>query len=164
MTTMDRVTFDIAVVSFILSVYNFVEALMKNAKRLSVSIKHLYKLDNHVVMLIEFTNRSHLGISITSGELVSDLNKRVVLGETSRELFRYSNPDAKGKAFERSVTFPINIDPLRSERVLLLTEDDLPGFSCSYRIVLGSSRGKISKNVVLPAGHEDFVSLLEHLN
>lgn len=163
MTTMDRVTFGIAVISFVLSVYNFVEGLVKNSKRISISVKHLYKADGYAIMLIEFTNKSQLGISITSGRLVSDLKEEIEFGETSCEVFRYSYPELKGKANEKAVTFPIHIDPLRSERVLLRTEHDLPGFSRSYKAEFGSSRGKISKNLELPIAHEDFVSLLEHL-
>lgn len=163
-STMDWVTFWIAVIGFCLSVFNFIETILKNSKRLSVSVKHLCKCDNHVVILMEFTNRSHLGISITSGKFISKTGESIVFGEVSRELFRYTNAELKGKPNERTVTFPIHIDPLKSERVLLLTEDGLPGFSSSYKIVLGSSRGKIAKNVVLPTAHEDFVSLLEHLN
>lgn len=163
-TTLDWITLGISIIGCALSIYNFVVSLFRNAKRLSVSVKHLYKFDGHVVMLVEFTNRSHFGISITSGKLVSALNKSVVFGETGCELFRYNDPDSRGKVSERTVIFPVTIDPLRSECVLLLTEDGLPGFSCSYKIVLGSSRGKISKKLVLPTPHADFVSLLEHLN
>ena len=164
MTTMDRVTFGIAVISFILSVYNFIENLIKNSKRVSVSVKHLCKENGCAIMLKEFTNRSQLGISITSGKLISSSKKEIDFGETSCELFRYSYPELKGKANEKAVTFPIHIDPLTSERVLLRTEHDLPGFSRSYKAEFGSSRGKISKNLELPIAHENFVSLLEHLN
>ncbi|MBO4938872.1 MAG: hypothetical protein J6C98_07735 [Oscillospiraceae bacterium] len=164
MTTMDWITFGIAVFSFVLSVYNFVETLVNNSKRLSVSVKHLCRENGHVIMLIEFTNRSQLGISITCGKLVGTAKKEVVFGETSRELFRYNSPEAKGKSSERTLTFPLHIDPLRSERVLLQTEHDLPDFSRNCRIVLGSSRGKLSKKLELPIAREGFVSLLEHLN
>lgn len=163
-TTMDWVTFGIAVISFILSVYNFLENLVKNAKRVSVSVKHLYNGSGYAVMLMEITNHSQLGISITSGKFVNTPQGKIAFGETSRELFRYSSPELRGKPSERTVTFPLYIDPLRSECVLLLTEGDLPGFSNSCRIELGSSRGKISRKIYLPAAHEDFVSLLEHLN
>lgn len=164
MTTMDRVTFGIAVISFLLSVYNFVENFVKNSRRISVSVKHLCKEDGFTIMLIEFTNHSMLGISITSGKLVGASKAEIEFGETSCELFRYSHPDLQGKANEKAVTFPIHVDPLKSERVLLRTERDLPGFSRSYKAVFGSSRGKISKNLELPTAHESFVSLLEHLN
>lgn len=163
MTTMEWVTFWIAAIGFILSVYNFVEHLIRNSRRLCVDIKHLHNTDSFAIMLVEFTNRSQLGISITSGKIVDASGKAVAFGETGCELFRYEYPELKGKASERTVTFPIHIDPLRSVRVLLQTEDDLPGFSRSYAMELGSSRGKISKNVGLPTAHEDFVSLLQHL-
>ena len=98
MTTMDWVTFGIAVISFLLSVYNFVETFVKNSKRISISVKHLCKEDGFAIMLIEFTNRSQIGISITSGKLVSSSKKEIKFGETSCELFRYSYPELQGKA------------------------------------------------------------------
>ena len=160
---MDSITFWIAVVGFILSVYNFIEGIIRNSRRLSVSVKHIYQTSEFAVMLIEFTNHSQLGISITNGTLLDSHGHSVQFGETSRELFRYDHPELTGRPNERTVTFPIHIAPLRSERVLLQTEHALPGFSRSYRMKLGSSRGRISKTVVLPIGHEDFVPLLSHL-
>ena len=160
---MDTVTFWIAVAGFILSVYNFIEGIIRNSRRLSVSIKHIFRSDSTTILLIEFTNRSQLGISITSGSLVDNQKNLFAFGETSQEIFHYSYPERRGKESERTVTFPINIDPLRSERVLLQTEHALPGFSGSYRMKLGSSRGRISKTVDLPIGHEDFLTLLSHL-
>lgn len=160
---MNTVTFWIAVVGFILSVYNFIEGIIRSSRRLSVSVKHIFRSENTTILLIEFTNRSQLGISVTSGILIDHQKNRFVFGETSQEIFRYSYPERKGKESERTAIFPISIDPLRSERVLLQTEHALPGFSRSYRMKLGSSRGRISKTVDLPTGHEDFVSLLSHL-
>ena len=98
MTTMDWVTFGIAVISFLLSVYNFVETFVKNSKRISISVKHLCKEDGFAIMLIEFTNRSQIVIYITSGKLVSSSKKEIKFGETSCELFRYSYPELQGKA------------------------------------------------------------------
>ena len=79
----DRVTFAIAVIGFLLSVYNFVASLVANSKRLEISVKQVCKCNGFVGLVIEFTNKSRLNISITSGQIVLGDNQMLPFGEIS---------------------------------------------------------------------------------
>lgn len=171
MSIMDWVTFWIAVIGFCLSTYNFVALLVANHKRIDISVKKAYNEEAFTVMLIEFTNKSQLPISITSGKI-----NGISFGDRSATLYSYANPDAHESPVISADLFPIDISPLGTVRVLLRSDDVIPPppsrcpspchctCPCSrYRICLGSSRGKISKNVVLPEYCESLLPLLEYL-
>lgn len=151
------VTFGIAVIGFGLSIFNFVSVLIANHKRIRVSVKEIYNEKEFTVMLLEFTNKSQLGISITSGA-INDMP----IGERAATLYTFSNPELNQRPTIKVSLFPLYICPLGSSRVLLRSERVLPE-SDAYKLVLGSSRGKISKDLTLPKDCGCFVSLLEYL-
>lgn len=157
------VTFLIAVIGFALSVYNFVVSVRSNRKRISTHVKLTYKISGIVLLSIQITNKSRLGVSLTSGEFVDFSGQKIAFGETSTVVFTYTNPELSGKNVLRTDIFPIHIDPLKSTRIFMQTETWNPDLPLSCYLRFGSSRGWIRSKVDLPADFEDFESLLRHL-
>ena len=159
----DTVTFWIAVLGFALSVYNFVVSIYANHKHISVRVKFTYKVRGYVLLSIQITNKSKLGISLTSGEIDGFIGRKIAFGETSSAVFTYAHPDLSGKSVLRTDIFPIHVEPLHSVRVFMQTETWNPDLPCSCRLRFGSSRGWIQAKVDLPEDFEDFESLLRRL-
>lgn len=159
----DRVTFWIAVVGFLLSVYNFVSDLVKERPQIDVSVKFTYHVSGFLVMVMQITNKSRLGISITSGTIITKEKAEIPFGETSKAIFTYDSPELRGKVSERTVLFPIHIEPLRSARVLIQTDSWDRSLPLDCKIHLGSSRGMIKKKISIPDVTDDFLLLLGHL-
>ena len=159
----DTVTFWIAVFGFALSVYNFVASIYASHKRVSVRVKYTYKVGGYVLLSIQITNKSRLGISLTSGEISDLAGYKFTFGETSTVVFTYSHPDLSGKNVLRTDIFPIHVEPLHSTCIFMQTETWNPDLPLSCRLRFGSSRGWIRSKVVLPEDFEDFESLLRRL-
>ena len=157
------VTFWIAVLGFALSVYNFVVSIYANHKRVSVRVKYTYKVGGYVLLSIQITNKSRLGISLTSGEVIEPTGHKIAFGETSTVVFTYSHPDLSGKNVLRTDIFPIHVEPLRSARIFMQTETWNPDLPLPCRLRFGSSRGWIRSKADLPEDFEDFESLLRCL-
>lgn len=163
MSIIEKVTFAIAVIGFLLSVYNFVKSIIAESARIRISVKYAHKISGFVIMVVEITNKSRLGISITSGEIIDSAKNEIQFGETSKVVFSYNHPDLSGKSAEKTSTFPIHVEPLRSIRVFIQTEDWNPSLPLDCKIRLGSSRGWISTNVTLPDDCGNLLSLLQHI-
>lgn len=159
----DVVTFWLAILGFLLSVYNLAVTIYTNHKRISICVKAVYKVDGYAVLSIQITNKSRLGISLTSGEVNALSNCKIAFGETSTVVFTYVHPELSGKNVLRTDIFPIHIDPLHSARILMQTETWNPDLPCSCCLRFGSSRGWIQAKADLPAAFEDLQSLLRHL-
>lgn len=159
MSIANCVTFWIAVVGFALSVYNFIRSLIANHKRLCISVKQIYNEAKFTVLLVEFTNKSQLGISVTRGTI-----NGISFGEQSTTLYIYDHPELNRRPVINTEVLPLYIAPLGSSRVLLRTERVLPVSDSPCKVVLGTSRGRVvSKSLALPESCGCFVSLLEYL-
>ena len=159
MSIANCITFWIAVVGFALSIYNFVKSLIANHKRLCISVKQIYNEAKFTVMLVEFTNKSQLGISVTRGEI-----NGVPFGEQPTTLYTYTHPELNKRPVINTEILPLYIAPLGSSRVLLRTEHVLPVSGDPCKVVLGTSRGRVvSRALALPESCGCFVSLLEYL-
>lgn len=159
----DRVTFAIAVIGFLLSVYNFVASLVVNSKRLEISVKQVCKCNGFVGLVLELTNKSRLNISITSGQIILGDNQRLPFGEISTLAIAQRLPYMDHDTVSKPRLFPIRLDPLASVRVFMQTEywtQDLP-HQCI--LVLPTSRGKIRAKVDLPDALESGLHLLRYL-
>lgn len=159
----DRVTFAIAVIGFLLSIYNFVASLVVNSKRMEISVKQMYKCNGFVGMVIEFTNKSRLNISITSGQIVLGDDQRLQFGETSILAIAQRLPYMDHDTVAKPALFPVRLDPLTSVRVFMQTDhwsQDLP-HRCT--LVLPTSRGNIRAKVDLPDALETGLQLLRYL-
>ena len=158
MNTMDKITFGIAVVGFLLSVYNFIEGLIAKSRRITISMLGMCRCGDCLAILLVITNKSRLGISLTSGKIDG-----TAFGETRETVFTYANPELAGRSTVKTTIFPIHLEPLSATRLLLLVEErDLPIPSpCVIR--LGSSRGKISKKLCPPFVPVDFPKMLKYL-
>lgn len=162
-TVKDCVTFWIAVIGFLLSIYNFVSGLIKESRQIDVSVKFTYHISGFLVMVLQITNKSRLGISITSGTIITKEEAEIPFGETSKAVFTYDSPELRGKVSERTVLFPVHIEPLRSTRVFIQTDSWNPSLPLDCKIRLGSSRGMIKKKISIPDVTDDFLLLLGHL-
>lgn len=159
MSITNCVTFWIAVVGFALSVYNFIRSLIANHKRLCISVKQIYNEAKFTVLLVEFTNKSQLGISVTRGTI-----NGISFGEQSTALYVYDHPELNRRPVINTEVLPLYIAPLGSSRVLLRTEHVLPVPGDPCKVVLGTSRGRVvSRALALPESCGGFVSLLEYL-
>lgn len=104
MSIANCITFWIAVVGFALSIYNFVKSLIANHKRLCISVKQIYNEAKFTVMLVEFTNKSQLGISVTRGEI-----NGVPFGEQSTTLYTYTHPELNKRPVINTEILPLYI-------------------------------------------------------
>lgn len=160
---LDQVTFAIAVVGFLLSVYNFVASLVANSKRLEFSVKHLCKSGNIIGLVFEITNKSRLGISLTSGNFILENGEKIPFGETSTLAIAQKLPYMEHDAIIKSRLFPIRLEPLMSARVFMQTDcwdSDLPN-SCKF--FFSTSRGSFQGKVDLPDTLKDGLQLLRYL-
>lgn len=157
------VTFWIAVFGFLLSLFNLAVTVFANYKRVSFCVKAAYKISGYVLLSIQVTNKSRLGISLTGGEVDDLAGHKIAFGETSTVVFTYAHPDLSGKSVLRTDIFPIHIDPLYSVRIFMQTETWDPALPLACQLRFGSSRGWIRAKIDLPAACEDLQSLLRHL-
>lgn len=163
MSVKDNVTFWIAVAGFLLSIYNFISDLVKERPRIDVSVKFTHHISDFLLMVIQITNKSQLGISVTSGTIITKEKTEIPFGETSKAVFTYDSPELSGKISERTALFPIHIEPLHSTRVFIQTDSWNSSLPLECKIRLVSSRGIIEKNISIPDVTDDFLLLLGHL-
>lgn len=158
---MELITFLIAVVSFCFSIFNFVENRIAHARNLEVHVKYALKESRIALFVIEFVNKSWLGISITSGSF-NDNGTKHNFGEISTQVFTYSDPVKSGKVGERTKRFPLKIEPLSAVQVLMESDNWNPELPTCCNLRLGTSRGPIrANNVSLPADLADWKLLLK---
>ncbi len=158
MEAVDYITLGIAVAGFLLSIYNFVEKLVDKSRRITVLITNVCRTAGNDLILMTITNRSHLGISLTWGEIAG-----TKFGVSSKTVFTFAHPELAGKATIQTVIFPIQIDPLASVQVLVLLEHDRLPLPSPCKVRFGSSRGEIRKTLCPPATPDDFLTLLSRL-
>lgn len=161
---MEQITFWIAVVGFALSVYNFVAALVANSERLLIKAKHICIENGVMGMVLEITNKSRLGISITGGKLILDKTQQIPFGETSTLALVKKLPYEDNETVIRAGLFPIRLESLCSVRVFMQTEywnhDVSTCSSCD--VLLSTSRGGTKHTVELPSP-EHGLQLLRYL-
>ena len=159
----DWVTFAIAVIGFLLSIYNFVAALIVNFKRLEISVEQICHCNGFAGLVLKITNKSRLNISLTSGQLILGNKQRIRFGEISTIAVAQKLPYMEQDTLARPKLFPIRLDSLMSVRVFMQTDywdADLPQ---SCKLSLSTSRGSIRKKIALPAAIENGLQLLQYL-
>ncbi len=159
----DTVTFLLAILGFAISALNLAVTIYTNHKRISICVKTTYKISGYVLLSIQITNKSRLGVSLTSGEVDDLAGRKISFGETSSVVFTYAHPELSGKDVLRTEIFPIHIEPLHSSRIFMQTETWNPDLPLSCCLRFGSSRGWIRAKSDLPAADEDLKLLLRRL-
>lgn len=159
MKIMDWITFGIAVIGFCVSIYNFIETRIYNAKHLDVKVKYTFKTSGVLLIVVEFVNKSRLNISVTSGSF----NGEHTFGEISTMFFTYKDQSKAEKVSEHTKKFPIKIEPLSAVTVLMETDAWNPELPKSYEILLGTSRGFIRRSIEMPLNFDDWKCLLKRL-
>ncbi len=158
MDVMNYITFGIAVAGFLLSIYNFVEKLIEKSRRITVTVGSVCRTAGNDLILMTLTNRSHLGISLTWGEIAG-----TKFGVSSKTVYFFMHPELAGKATIETAIFPFQIDPLASIQVLVLMEHDRLPLPPPCEVRFGSSRGEIRRTLCPPATPDDFQTLLSRL-
>ena len=72
MDALNYITFGIAVAGFLLSIYNFIEKLVEKSRRITVLISSVCRTAGNDLILMTITNCSHLGVSLTWGEIAGN--------------------------------------------------------------------------------------------
>lgn len=161
----NNITFAIAVISFLLSVYNFVEARIINRKKLDVSIDKMLLEKTDFIFILGLTNRSKLPITITAGHILLPNQTECSFGEVSEAIFYYNNPTLSGKATETTQRFPVKLESYEAVKILVkFTTWNVEWnkyVPCSCQMILGSSRGIIKKQIKLPASYSGIKDILK---
>ncbi|MBU5627745.1 hypothetical protein KQI82_12575 [Oscillibacter sp. MSJ-2] len=161
--SIQNVTFAIAFAGFAMSLFNFAENRISHMRRLDIKVKYVLKESGMLLLIVEFVNKSWLGISITSAAFY-DNDVEHKFGEISTMVFTYAHPDLSGKAGERTQKFPIKIEPLSAVQLFMETDKWNPTLPGSYDFRLGTSRGPIrGTSLALSADLADWKLLLKHL-
>lgn len=152
----------IAVAGLLISIYNFIEARFSNRKNFQLTIEHTHTLQGKLLLIVSIVNKSRLRVTLTSCKLTIG-EKEYFVGVHSTIWYTYNDPIKKGRSGEHSVTFPITVDSLGYFfGVLEISgwEDQLPA-KCHLQI--GTNRGMVHQNCVLPATTDSYKELLQHL-
>lgn len=169
MSSKENVTFIIAVIGFLFSLFNFVEARISSHRRLDLTVRYSFcNFDGKDMFLVVcLSNKSKLPISVTSGVVFLPNGNQCSLGTTSNAVFAYHNPSVSGKSQERTQRFPVSLGPFEAVSLFLQVDNwDIewsrlvPG-PCS--IVLTTSRGKVKKSATIPFFTASWKELLPHL-
>ena len=110
--TKENITFCIALIGFILSVWNFCRDFLSNRKSLTVSLPCTIILDGVLFLKLILINNSRQPITVTRIQLHYP-DKSYDLGISSIPMFYYEHPELhRGKACEPMICLPIHLEPL----------------------------------------------------
>ncbi|SHI13640.1 hypothetical protein SAMN02745823_02714 [Sporobacter termitidis DSM 10068] len=162
-----NITFLIAVAGFIISIINFVENRVASRRSIAVTLKFALASDETLLINMEFTNKSRLPISISSGKLVLEGGKQYSFGNKSNTQFVYSNPAISEKTTERTQRFPLKLEPLStSEMFVEIDQRDKDWGSmlpCKCNAIFGTSRGRIKTSCEIPVSLDNWKQMLQRL-
>lgn len=158
----NNVTFAIAAIGFLFSIFNFIETRLANRKRIEFSIKCSFMLKNDFFLVISVINKSRLPITLTYCTLTIDGHFYQV-GKRSICWFMYEYPDKKGKPNETTDIFPIKIEGLDYFSGTLNIPDWNSASSSTYKLKLGTNRGHITFKGKLPQVTSSYSEILNCL-
>lgn len=165
----ENVTFLIAVIGFLFSLFNFVEARISSHRRLDVTVRYsFFDFDGKELYLVLYlSNKSKLPISVTGGVTRLPNREQCSFGTVSNAVFIYQNPAVSGKGQEQTQRFPVLLGPFEATSLFVQVDNwdidwnhFVPG---PCKIVLSTSRGKVRKTVTIPLFTATWKILLPHL-
>lgn len=128
----NNVTFLIAVIGFVISIYNFLSSTIQNRTKLQIDIPNIFRMDNNKrcfdILQVKIINLSSQPIVI-SGISAWNKNSNGSFGNLRREIM--SSTRSKGREIIReqywmSDTLPIRIDGNSCVNLLLISDCDKP--------------------------------------
>lgn len=165
----ENITFLIAVIGFLFSLFNFIETRISSHRRLDVSVRYSFcDFDGkELYLVLSLSNKSKLPISVAGGVALLPNRKQCSFGTVSNAVFAYQNPVVSGKAQERTQRFPVLLGPFEATSLFVQVDNwdiewnrFIPGLR---KIVLSTSRGKVKKTVSIPFFTATWRELLPHL-
>nr|DAE76299.1 MAG TPA: hypothetical protein [Caudoviricetes sp.] len=150
----------IAIMGFLLSVYNFALELYKRHKRITIEIKHVFRIaDVEDILHLQIINQSSTSICISRLKLTCD-GKSVYYGDYRKlitEVTKRTGQTITCRETWHSNTFPQKIESGGAFLGLLLPSDSGLYFACgkTVQMVLYTDKGKIKKEMTF----SDFSSL-----
>lgn len=146
--TKDNITLVIAIVGFIISIYNLILSIVTQRKSLEITILDIYSLHDIIAINISIENRSRLPIAITNFTLVSNDSYRTNCTPIPTLLFENVRRIGK-EVVERKQTYstqlPISISSLAAANAIVIFEkvqEPLPVDSTQVTVLVGTNRGK----------------------
>lgn len=160
MSTIDWVTFWIAVAGFMMSLASWVHTFITQRKKLAFKIQFFRNKEKLAYMYLMIENRSRLPISITGIFLMLGGNKtpcaQIPKVVTSTKRKTASTTDV---TYQCSTAIPIQLSSLESASCIVLFEDipvDVPPFATHLTFQISTNRGRrVKKKLELPRGWVD---------
>jgi hypothetical protein len=160
--TREQITFAIALVGFLLSLWNFFRDLKANRKSISVCIPCTIALIDSVFLKMVFVNNSRQPISVTRLQ-ISFGNDTYDLGVKRIHFHTYLHPELRGKTGEATTTLPVHLDPLGfSACTFQFFGQGIPS-GTEISLVINTNRGVIRKSLSAPEPTADVLSFLQYL-
>ena len=161
--SMDRITFYMALIGFLLSIFNALRDYRENRVSISVSMPCTVNDSGYLFMKIIMINNSKQPISITRVQANIN-NASYELGLCSLPMITYNDPVRAGKAVEKTTCLPIQLNSLGYGIALFQIENLNIETGTPIDLLIGTNRGKIKKHVVKPAiTGDDLLSFLRCL-
>ena len=156
-TTMDWVTFGIAVAGFLMSLASWFHTFITQRKRLSFKIQLFRYKEDSAYMYLMIENRSRLPVSITGISLKQGKSKTpcVQIPKTVSSTTRKTagNTDV---VYQYSTAIPIQLSALESVSCIVLFEgipEAVPPSATHLTFQISTNRGRIAKRKLqLPQG------------
>ena len=160
--TKENVTFAIAVIGFLLSIYNFLKVWLANRRNLSVSIPCLICTCGDTYIKMVFVNKSNMPITITR-ICAHAQGADYELGLSTVRIFEYDHPERKGRAGDDTTCLPLKLEPLGYRTALFEL-----GSLASYQedmlsITIGTNRGPIESDVHVQLVTDDYKTMSQYL-
>lgn len=158
----ENITFLLAVIGSLLSIYNFTISSIEKRRKLSVDIDCALTDTGYLLMSVSIVNKSRLPIVISNGSLMVGCTA-YHFGERSIAWYTYKEPSKMGKAVERTVRFPLSIAGLDYYTgIFAITEwKETKCNDCTIK--LRTNRGIVVAQTHMPAVTDSYIELLQHL-